>query len=301
MPPASASRRRWIPLIVAAAVLVIAAVALAVGVAISREASQAAPQPTFTRESEPPATSAPTPTPTGPAADTNAYDLSALPVADVFTLIPALPVDDDPFGSPTGLLATPAAGSIPVFAEPGAAPVAALPVQLRWGGTTLPVVKREDNWVRVLVSGRQGTPPEGNPAQLTGWLRAGDVVLTEDDTHVEVSLSGRTISIVSSAGTELVASDFGSGVESTPTPVGRTFIMHTEVMPYGYTRGHPLVYLGVQSPTLAGFDGADTAVTAFHYHDAHSGVISNGCIRLDAAAIDRLAQLPAGTPVYIVG
>jgi len=40
-------------------------------------------------------------------------------------------------------------------------------------------------------------------------------------------------------------------------------------------------------------------VTAFHYHDSHSGQISNGCLRLDAAAIDRLAQLPAGTPVFI--
>jgi hypothetical protein len=227
--------------------------------------------------------------------------MAGLPLADVFTLIPALPVDDDPFGAPTGLLATPASATIPVFAEPGGAPVAALPAQLRWGGSTVPVVTKHENWVRVLLSGRQGTPPGGNPAQLTGWLRASDVVLAPADAHIEVSLSARTVTIVSGGATELVASDFGSGVAETPTPVGRTFIMHTEVMPYAYTRGHPLVYLGVQSPTLAGFDGADTAVTAFHYHDAHSGIISNGCIRLDTGAIDRLAQLPAGTPVYIVG
>jgi hypothetical protein len=61
------------------------------------------------------------------------------------------------------------------------------------------------------------------------------------------------------------------------------------------------VYLGVQSPTLAGFSGAAVAVTAFHYHDARSGPISNGCLRLDAAAIDRLAQLPLGTPVIVSG
>jgi hypothetical protein len=119
---------------------------------------------------------------------------------------------------------------------------------------------------------------------------------------VEVSLSARTVSIVTPAGVETVAGDFGWGTDATPTPLGRTFIMHTAVVPaFGYTRGHPLVYLGVQSPTLAGFSGAPVAVTAFHYHDAHSGAISNGCLRLDAAAIDRLAQLPLGTPVIVTG
>ena len=68
---------------------------------------------------------------------------------------------------------------------------------------------------------------------------------------------------------------------------------------FGYTRGHPLVYLGVQSPTLDGFGGAAVAVTAFHYHDARSGAISNGCLRLGPEAIDRLAQLPLGTAVYV--
>ena len=217
-------------------------------------------------------------------------------------MIPALPVDPDPTAALPGLLATPATASIPVFATPGQPPVAILPQTQTYGGTTVPVVERQTNWVRVLLSGRQGTPPDGNPAQLSGWLRAGDVTLAEDATRIEVSLSARTVSIVTPAGVEAVTGDFGWGADATPTPLGRTFIMHTAVVPsFGYTRGHPLVYLGVQSPTLAGFSGASVAVTAFHYHDAHSGPISNGCLRLDAAAIDRLAQLPLGTPVVVTG
>lgn len=299
MPPAS--RPRWVPLAIATAVLVVAAIAVTVAVTVTR-APQAAPRPTFTAAATPTDTAAPSapPSPSGPPADTTAYDLAGLPQADVFSVIPGLPVDEDPFGAPSGLLATPAAAAIPVFAAPGTPPVAALPADLRWGGSTVPVIAQDGPWMRVLLSGRQGLPPEGNPAQLTGWLRTADVTLTPDTTHVEVDLTARTVTIVRADGAETVAADFGSGTAATPTPVGRTFIMHTEVMPYAYTRGHPLVYLGVQSPTLAGFDGADTAVTAFHYHDARSGQISNGCLRLDAAAIDRLAQLPAGTPVYIV-
>jgi hypothetical protein len=38
---------------------------------------------------------------------------------------------------------------------------------------------------------------------------------------------------------------------------------------------------------------------AIHYHDQHSGAISYGCIRVEAAAITRLEELPLGTPVVI--
>ncbi len=55
----------------------------------------------------------------------------------------------------------------------------------------------------------------------------------------------------------------------------------------------------MQSPTLDGFGGANVAVTAFHYHDDRSGSISNGCLRVDPAAIEKLAQLPLGTPVIV--
>ncbi|MBZ4486679.1 L,D-transpeptidase [Microbacterium sp. cx-55] len=300
MPPASA-RRRWLPLAIAAATLAAAALVLVLVMGMDRTPVTPAAAPA-SPVATPTATPTPTPSETGAPVDATSYDVSGLPAAEVYSVIPALPVDADPGAALPGLLATPASAAIPVFAAPGEAPVAQLPQAQTYGGTTVPVVERQTNWVRVLVSGRQGTPPGGNPAQLSGWLRASDVTLTEDATRVDVSLSARTVSIVTPAGTETIATDFGWGAAATPTPLGRTFIMHTAVVPsFGYTRGHPLVYLGVQSPTLAGFSGASVAVTAFHYHDAHSGAISNGCLRLDAAAIDRLAQLPLGTPVVVTG
>ncbi|MFT4305620.1 MAG: L,D-transpeptidase [Microbacterium sp.] len=289
----SVSRGRIVAL--AVAVVATAAVVAAV-IAVDREAQ---PTATATVALTPTATSTPTPTPTGPAADTAVYDLSGLPTADVFAVNPALPVDEDPTGASTGYVATPASDAIPVFAAPGSVPVAALPSTLTYGGTTLPVIEKDDNWVRVLISGRQATPSEGDPGQLTAWLRVADVSLSQNDTRVEVSLSARTITIVGPSRSELVTSDFGWGAEATPTPLGRTFIMYNAVTSFSYTRGHPIVYLGVQSPTLDGFDGQSVAVTAFHYYDDHDGPISNGCIRLGADAIDRLAQLPLGTLVTI--
>ena len=41
------------------------------------------------------------------------------------------------------------------------------------------------------------------------------------------------------------------------------------------------------------------AITAFHYHDARSGSISNGCLRVGAEVTQALAALPDGTPVNI--
>src|SRR5690606_5992422 len=113
-------------------------------------------------------------------------------------------------------------------------------------------------------------------------------------------LTARTVDIVRDGVAERVASDFAWGADATPTPIGRSFIMMTRAVPeLGYTRGHPLVYLSVQSPTLDDFGGSDAAVTAFHYHDQRTGAISNGCIRVDESVIARLAELPLGTGVHI--
>jgi len=260
-------------------------------------ASGPSPTPTVTTPAPTP-TAAPTPAPI--PANTAVYDPASLPQIDVFAVNPGLPVDDDPFGALTGEDARPLPAGAPVFADPAGEPVAYLPRDLQFDGTTAPIIQREEHWVRVLLVGRQAVPSQGNPAQVTGWLRAQDVEITPLDAVVEVSISARTIDIVRAGVPERIAGDFGWGVTETPTPIGRTYIMTTRVEPsFGYTRGYPLVYLAVQSPTLDGFGGADAAVTAFHYHDERSGSISNGCLRVDPAAIEKLAQLPLGTPVIV--
>lgn len=284
------------------ALAVAGAAALAVGVVLTPtgrsdppadvEAS-AVPSPTVSP------TAAAVPTDSGPPADVTVYDTAALPQIDVWSVNAALPVDDDPFGALTGELARPLALA-PIFAAPGGAPIGYLARDAAYGGAIVPVVVHDTHWVKVLLSGRQGRPPEGSAAQAVGWLRAADVEFSFATSYVDVQLTARTIDIVGDAGRERVASDFSWGKESTPTPVGRTFIMLTRVVPeFAYTQGHPLVYLGVQSPTLAGFDGGEVAVTAFHYYHERSGPNSFGCIYLDGPATDRLAQLPAGTPVLI--
>jgi hypothetical protein len=298
--PTSTSRRRRRRLVVVI-VAVVAVVLLVVGVVVVRQLTEpepppvaAAPSPTATP------TPTPTPTPTGHPLDDRPYDLAGLPTVDVFAVIPALPVDDAPEQGTTGEVARPLPAGAPVFAAPGAAPVAALPRELPYEGSIVPIIEREQHWVRVLLVGRSGVPSAGVSGQLTGWLRAADVEITALDTSIEVSLSAGTIDLVKGGARERVPGEFAWGTDATPTPIGRTFVMSVRTASsLAYTRGHPIVYLAVQSPTLDGFGGIDVAITAFHYHDVHSGPISNGCLRVDADAISLLTQVPAGTTVRI--
>ncbi|GAA1738534.1 L,D-transpeptidase [Microbacterium paludicola] len=289
--------------------VVVLVVGGAVAVAVGSQAGQGAPSTARSVESpsaQPSPTPTPTPTPTlrGEPADTAAYDLGALPVADVFAINPRLPLDDDPDAPTTGLVAQPREVAAPVFDREGGEPVAQLPREQPYGGSVVPVIEEHDHWVRVLLTGRQALPGDGDPAQVTGWLRTADVDLTRNPHRVEVDLSETTVRIVTDDGSgeqeTIVADDFAWGTEATPTPLGRSFVMFVDVVEeFAYTEGNPLVYLSVQSPTLRGFGGQPVAVTAFHYHAYRSGAISNGCLRVSAEATAVLSELPLGTPVHI--
>lgn len=296
--PRRRARRAWIT--GGAIALVVVAGLVATWVLRPPAPAASAPSPSATVAVTPTATPTPTPTPTGFPANTASYDVTTLPQVNVFAVIDRLPVDADPFSLPIGETALALGIGAPVWADPTGEPVAYLPREFPYDGTTVPVIERQDDWVQVLLTGRQAVPSKGNPAQVTGWLRVQDVELAPADAVVEVSISARTVDIVRGGVAERIATDFAWGTDVTPTPLGRSYIMTTRVVPeFWYTRGHPIVYLSVQSPTLDGFAGADVAVTAFHYHDERSGPISNGCIRLDPEAIGKLATLPFGTPVII--
>jgi len=260
--------------------------------------------------SGPPASPAPAPSEPSPAsnppgahdypANTAGYDVTTLPTVDVFSLARALSVDDLPGGEHLGLVATPRAPGAPLFDDPVGAPVGVLPPELTFDGTTVPVIERQESWAKIMLPGRAGLPSEGRAGQLTAWVRASDVDIVSTELSVRVSLGARSIAILDGGVVRHETGGFALGAPATPTPIGRTFIMTSRVdASAGFTRGYPVVYLGLQSPTLDGFNGASTAITAFHYHDVRDGPVSNGCLRVDAGTIEQLAALPAGTPVTI--
>lgn len=305
MPESKTRRRRVTPLV--SAVLVAVLLAVAVAWWLLREPASEAAAPQFTPsaqaspspETEPTTEATPEPAVVGFPVDANGYDLSALPALDARAVVPTLDVDSAPLEAPSNAVASPTGVAVPVFRAPGEAPVAQLRRDQQYDGSTVPVVEQQEHWLRVLLPARSGLPSQGVTGQQTGWVRAADVTVTASDHAVSVNLTTGEIVVTGPDG-QVTMAGFGYGTAATPTPVGRTYIMTMFTEPaLTYTRGLPVVALAVQSPTLDGFSGQDVAVTAFHYHDARAGAISNGCIRVDEATIRALAALPLGTPVVI--
>ena len=72
-----------------------------------------------------------------------------------------------PYGAFTGEAARSRGEGAPVFADPTGQPVAYLARDYVYDGTTVPIVERQENWVKVLLTGRQSIPSQGNPGQVT--------------------------------------------------------------------------------------------------------------------------------------
>ena len=229
-----------------------------------------------------------------------AVDLSTLPVADPWAVLPAAPVDPDPGTMPSGLLVAPAdAAGAALFDAPSGTPFAVLPRAAYLGDTSYPVVAQQGGWYQVLLAVRRGLPSQVGSAgvnEATGWVRAADVTTSTTDLSIRASLSAGTVQLL--RGGEVIAtSEAGHGRPSTPTPITRTFVMSIYPDPTA-TYSRLFVTFGAHSPTLDSFLTGPAPI-AIHVYPTHSGAISNGCLRIPADMLDTFAAVPLGTPVLI--
>ncbi|MGH2678172.1 MAG: L,D-transpeptidase [Actinomycetota bacterium] len=152
------------------------------------------------------------------------------------------------------------------------------------------VREMRDDWVRALL------PMEPNGSD--GWLRTGDVRLTEHPFRIEVDLGARRLTAYR-GDRVILRQPAAVGTASTPTPTGRFF---TTLLarpddpsgPYG-----PFAFgLSAYSEVLDTFAGGDGQV-AIHGTNSPWTIgqaVSHGCIRLTNRAITKLARLlPLGT------
>jgi lipoprotein-anchoring transpeptidase ErfK/SrfK len=152
------------------------------------------------------------------------------------------------------------------------------------------------DWLEVYLPVR----PNGS----TGWLRRGDVELSEHRYRIELSLSDRRL-VVFRADDVIMDEPVGVGTEDTPTPGGVYYLKELLRPP------DPDGFYGPYAYGLSGF--SDTAidynggvgVIGIHGTDDPSTIgrdVSHGCIRLKNESITRLVEeigLPLGTPVII--
>ena len=225
----------------------------------------------------------------GPSAQTaqTAQTASAVPVAktgpviSVTTELATLTKTATRYASP-GLVSP---GTIPAF----------------WYGrpSVLPVIAAKPGWVKVRLAQR--------PNQSTAWVPASDVRLSSTPYRIVITLSTMRLALYDH-GKLVFSAPAGIGTTDDPTPAGHYFVAFDESPPQpnpGY--GPFIIVTSDHSQAISDWEGSGDAVIGIHGplgEDSQIGTagarISHGCIRLHDAALQKLSNLPAGTPIDIV-
>lgn len=163
------------------------------------------------------------------------------------------------------------------------------------GGPLVFLVENGDkDWLHVNLPVR----PNGS----TGWIRAGEVSLSEHNYRIVVELAAHRITVT--RGNEVIlAEPVALGKNDTPTPGGTFYTKELLQPPNPNTVYGPYAYgLSGFSNTLTTFAGTD-AVIGIHGNNDPSVLgkdVSAGCIRMSNPGITMLAKtLPLGVPVEI--
>ena len=166
--------------------------------------------------------------------------------------------------------------------------------------SVLPVIATRPGWVEVRLARR----PNGS----TAWLPSSDVTL--GSTSYRIVINTATTQLALYDGGQLVFSaPAGVGTTSDPTPTGDFFVAFDEQPPQpnpGY--GPFIMVTSAHSPAISDWDGSGDAVIGIHGplgDDTEIGTtgarISHGCVRLHDQDLEKLAAVPPGTPVEVVG
>jgi hypothetical protein len=296
--------RRWI--LIAGSIVVVAGV----GIVFAAVASTPQPMSGPAHPSPRPSMAATPSAPAGPAyTPPDAATLAGLPDANYDAVIP-------------GLLDAAAAASLPLRVETftlkadltplygadrSAPPVASLPFLNFLGSRTVvvPVVLHDGEWTEILTPSRRELPSASGTgvaaSQTMAWVRTDQLVAGAPlRQHVLVSLSKRTLSIVTTADGVVTATySIGVGKAATATPVGLTYLEARYHDPK-QVGGHQIYLTGAHSSVADHPFGPDQGLVGIHWDAVHAGAVSHACIRLDAAGDGAMAKLAVGTPVLVV-
>jgi lipoprotein-anchoring transpeptidase ErfK/SrfK len=224
-----------------------------------------------------------------------AAELAGLPRATTYASIPAAPGDPAPFALTGGLVVHPLAPQV-VYSGPGKPPVAVLPPAELGAPTWVPVVQSSPGWERVLLPSR--------PNRATGWIYTGGAGGSRLDTRrsaylVRISTGARTLTILD-GGRLLGTWTAAVGAPATPTPTGRTFLLALLAPPHP-TYSPLILPLGFHSDTLDTYGGGPGTVGVHGWPNpsVFGRAVSHGCVRVPAAALHILSQVPLGSLVLI--
>jgi lipoprotein-anchoring transpeptidase ErfK/SrfK len=225
----------------------------------------------------------------------SAEEFARLQRATTFTRIPAAPLDQGPFAGTGGVVVHPLAPQV-LYAAPGKRPIAVLPATELGSPTWVPVVQTSPGWDRVLLPSR--------PNGATGWIFTGGtegsrLEIRRSAYLIRIQIGARKLSVDDGSGS-LGTWTVAVGATGTPTPVGRTFLLSLLAPPHP-TYSPLILPLGLHSNALSTFGGGPGTVGLHGWPDpsVFGHAVSNGCVRVPAAALHVLSGVPLGTLVLI--
>jgi lipoprotein-anchoring transpeptidase ErfK/SrfK len=188
----------------------------------------------------------------------------------------------------------------PRYASPGLLATGTVPASWSERPSVLPVVATKPGWVEVRLAQR--------PNESTAWLPASDVTLSTTSYEIVVDLATTKLSLFHD-GQLVFSAPAGVGTTDDPTPTGEYFVAFDEQPPQpnpGY--GPFIMVTSAHSPAISDWEGSGDAVIGIHGplgEDSQIGTsgarISHGCIRLHDQALEKLTEVPPGTPIDVVG
>lgn len=223
-----------------------------------------------------------------PVPDVSKATLAELPRATTETKVDKAPVDTT---TPSDGHVVEIQKNIPGFARPGKKPITVIPSRQIGDQTWLPIIGRDANWIKVRLPSR--------PNGATAWIPGDGLRTATTSWRVEISLGKGTMT-VRKGGDSRGTWHIGQGKASTPTPVGRTFVLAGFVDPT--QTFSPVIYaLGVHSDTLDTYGGGPgtVAVHGWPSKAGRLGKVSHGCVRVPDGALALFKKMPSGTPVDI--
>jgi lipoprotein-anchoring transpeptidase ErfK/SrfK len=190
--------------------------------------------------------------------------------------------------------------TVPRYASPGVLAAGTVPASWYDRPSVLPVIAASPGWVQVRLAQR----PNGS----TAWLPNQDVTLGGTPYRIVVNAATTRLALYDD-GRLVFSAPAGVGTLEDPTPAGEYFVAFDEQPPQpnpGY--GPFIIVTSAHSPAIADWEGSGDAVIGIHGplgDDTEIGTsgarISHGCIRLHDQALERLTEVPPGTPVDVVG
>lgn len=206
-----------------------------------------------------------------------------------FTEIRKAPRDPNPHQRTRGLVVHPTKYTKLYRAPDGDAIGVIGPEQV--GPTWLPVIDERRGWVQVLLPSR--------PNRSSAWMTSSNLVWSRSPYLISVHLRSLRLELYRRG--DVVGSwAIGIGQRSTPTPLGRTFVLGAFTDP-AQSYSPVILALGSHSEVLKKFGGGPGTVGIHSWptSDVLGKASSAGCIRVPPQALERLRQVPSGTVVLV--